>query len=198
MKAWRQRQLHSLSWPRPIHTTLHKQNLRRRSACARRTPRYRRRSAAIQEKLSRVPPGKPPAPFQGPVSCNACAAHEAGTSLRDEETARQPFRRCLVPGTTREHANAAPTALQGTRPAFRPAPTQATLPLCGVSITRPTKPRTGDQPGCHRGSCVSHVLRLAGHVAIRCYPEGPGSYARLFRAGIVCTIIVMVISGERT
>lgn len=31
---------------------------------------------------------------------------------------------------------------------------------------------TGNHPGCHRASCVSHGLRLVGHVAIRCYPEG--------------------------
>lgn len=126
-----------------------------------------------------------------PASCRPAHRFEM-------KIARQPFRRCIVPGTTRKHANASPTALQGTRPASQPASTQATLPLCGVSITRLTRPRTGDQPGCRRGSCVSHVLCFALHVAIRCYPEGPGSYAWLFRTRIVCTMMLMVISGDRT
>jgi transposase len=55
-----------------------------------------------------------------------------------------------------------------------------------------------DRDGNRRASCVSHVLRFAVHVAIRCYPEGPPSYAQLSRAGIVCTTMLMVISGDRT
>ena len=46
-----------------------------------------------------------------------------------------------------------------------PAPTQATLPDYGVSITSPTRRGTGDQPGTHSSSRVSHRLRNVGHVA---------------------------------
>ena len=152
-----------------------------------------RRATAVgpppsQEKLSRVLPGKPPAPFQGPACTRQDASRSTGTSLRDVHTARQPFRRRMrpAPPVARERF---PHCLAGTAPQpSGQASTQATLPLCGISITRLTRPRTGNQPGCRRGSCVSHVLCLAGRVASRCYSAGPGPYARLFRAGIVCTI----------
>jgi hypothetical protein len=56
-----------------------------------------------------------------------------------EMNTRQPFRRRIVPGTTREHANDHATALQHVRPApvfapakDGPAPTQATLPDYGL------------------------------------------------------------------
>src|SRR5262249_29491188 len=91
--------------------------------------------------------------------------------------------------------NEPPLPCRGHRPASRPTPTQATLPPCGVSITRLSRPGTGNHPGGRRASCVSHVLRLASHVAIRRYPEGPPSRARLSRAGTVSTRTVGDFGG---
>ena len=75
---------------------------------------------------------------------------------------------------------------------FQSAPSEATstwatLPCCRISNTWPTKPGTGYHSGPYSTSRVSLVLHLSGHVAIRCYPEGPVSYVRLSRNGIVST-----------
>lgn len=56
-----------------------------------------------------------------------------------------------------------------------PAPTRATLPRCGISITRATPHRApATKSGRRSGSRVSDVLRPIGHVARRVRPSGPG------------------------
>ena len=98
--------------------------------------------------------------------------HSLGSnSLQQLHTARQPFRRRIALSTTCQHANDLRLPCRKNRPGSRPASTEATLPLCGVSITWLTTPGTEHHPGCHRASCISYGLCFEGHVAIRCYPE---------------------------
>jgi len=69
-----------------------------------------------------------------------------------------------------------------------PASTQATLPHCGVSITRLIRPGTGYHPGCHNGSRVNVSRHLMCHVARRCYPSKPWLYVRRSRSAILSTM----------
>ena len=107
-----------------------------------------------------------------------CPRHAGSTQTRSE--IRQLFR-CLRPAPPVANERVR-TACTEHRPASQPASTQATLPLYGLSITWFSTPGTGNPPGSRRASCVSHVLCLAGHVAIRRYPDVPPSYAQLSRA----------------
>ena len=68
-----------------------------------------------------------------------------------------------------------------------PASTWTTLPRYGFSITRLTRPGTGNHPGRRSDSCVSHDLHFSGHVAIRRYPEDTATVCPPFRDGIVST-----------
>jgi len=79
---------------------------------------------------------------------------------------RHRFRRCIVPGTTRKHANKTATALQRFCPALdtapaavRPASTCGTLPGYGVSITW----LTGQAPGTTPAAAV--LPKLVLHIA---------------------------------
>jgi hypothetical protein len=73
------------------------------------------------------------------------------------------------PGTTPE-ANRIPTALQGC--CGSPRPTCGTLPQCGLSTTRTTRPGTGNHSGSHTASQVIDGCRSCVHVARGRYPSG--------------------------
>jgi hypothetical protein len=116
----------------------------------------------------------------------------------DRETARQPFRRCIVSGTTREHANDHATALQHVRQApacFLLRPHSPTTAFESPGL--PT-PGTGNHTGCRSGSCVSHFLHFTDHVATECYPGDTAVVCPAFQHGIVSTSNRLVISGGRT
>jgi hypothetical protein len=65
------------------------------------------------------------------------------------------------------------------------APTCGTLPDCGISNTRPTRPGTGYHSGRRSPSQVSDALRPIGHVARRCHPPGRSPYVPGSRPSIV-------------
>jgi hypothetical protein len=65
------------------------------------------------------------------------------------------------------------------------APTCGTLPDCGISNTRPTRPGTGYHSGRRSPSQVSDALRPIGHVARRYHPPGRSSYVPGSRPSIV-------------
>lgn len=68
------------------------------------------------------------------------------------------------------------------------APTRGTLPDCGISITRPTKPGTGHHSGRRSPSQVSDALRPIGHVARGFHPPGHTPYVSGPRPSIVSTV----------
>jgi hypothetical protein len=76
-----------------------------------RTPSVRRHGTLVLPDKSRVTARAVPRTSEAGYS-RLLARHR-----RSVHTARQPFRRGLVPGTTRKHTNGIPTALQGYRPA---------------------------------------------------------------------------------
>src|SRR5262249_54189035 len=101
---------------------------------------------------------------------------------------RPRFRRCHVPGTTRQHTNESATALQRTSLSLRP------LLLAGHSQTGLLKHRGDQFPGTgsttsgrHSPSQLSDALRPADHVPRGRYSSGLAPYVPGSRLGIVST-----------
>jgi hypothetical protein len=90
----------------------------------------------------------------------------------------------FVLGTTRARERAC-HCLAARSPDIASAPTCGTLPDCGISNTRPTKPGTGYHSGRRSPSQVSDALRPISHVARRCHPPGRSPYVPGSRPGIV-------------
>ena len=145
-----------------IHTTQQEKTI----GGSRRALNARRVSAVDPPPRQKNPPGFH---CRGRLHLSRDRSPHAGSCAgRQEKLHVSPFVVALCPAPpvstrTRPHCLAGSSA----RPS-RPASTQATLPLYGVSITWRTRPGTGNQPGSRRGSCVSHVHRPAGHVTSRC------------------------------
>ena len=96
------------------------------------------------------------------------------------------------PGTTRSHANESrlpcrDIARPPGRLLLKPHSPSAAFGTPELPTQAP-----GNHPGSGRGSCVSHALRLAGHVAIRFWPEGPTAVCAIlpnhtpFASGLAC------------
>ena len=137
----------------------------------------RRAFVAISLPQESPPPGR--------FSCNRDHAFPkdgstiAPADRQDRNIARHRFRRCIVPGTTRQHAHEQRTALPSPRlPDFRLPPAIAELLLAALSQTSAFEPpgrpsqAPGHHPGCRSPSQVSSGLRIIGHVARGCYPSG--------------------------
>jgi hypothetical protein len=110
----------------------------------------------------------------------------AAGSYRNGLRTRPRFRRCIVSGTTRKHANEAATALQQSSLDSHP------LLLAGHSQTGLLKhqgdlfPGTGSTTsGRHSPSQLSDDLRPADHVPRGRYPSGLAPYVPGSRLGIV-------------
>ena len=144
----------------------------------------RRRFAATRRPLSRVDLLKPRSlPARGRRT--RIHSPSAGTLSKRVKT-RPRFRRCFVPGTTRQHANESATALQQSSLDSHP------LLLAGHSQTGLLEhrgdlfPGTGSTtPGRHSPSQLSDDLRPADHVPRGCYPSGLAPYVPGSRLGIV-------------
>jgi hypothetical protein len=183
------------SYPCPIHSGSGPETSYQRFTARRRTSPVRRHFAATRRSLSRANLLKPRSlPARGRRT--RIHSSPAGTLPKRVET-RPRFRRCLVPGTTRKHANEAATALQRTSLDSHP------LLLAGHSQTGLFKhqgdlfPGTGSTtPGRHSPSQLSDDLRPADHVPRGRYPSGLAPYVPGSRLGIVSAMLA--ISGDRT
>ncbi len=172
------------SCPCPIHSGSGPETSYQRFTARRRTSPVRRRFAATRRPLSRADLLQPRSlPARGRRT--RIHSPSAGTLPKRVKT-RPRFRRCSVPGTTRQHANESATALQRTSPDSRP------LLLAGHSQTGLLKhrgdlfPGTGSTtPGRHSPSQLSDDLRLADHVPRGRYPSGLAPYVPGSRLGIV-------------
>jgi hypothetical protein len=85
--------------------------------------------------------------------------------------ARQSFRCCTAPGTTRKRANDSTTALQSIRRASARFYLDHSPPLRPFNHLTDKARHRATKRGSRSGSCVSHTLRFMGHVAIGCYSE---------------------------
>ncbi len=172
------------SCPCPIHSGSGPETSYQRFTAWRRTSPVRRPFAATRRPLSRADLLQPPSlPGRG----RRTRSHSPSASTLPKRVKTRPrFRRCLVPGTTRQHANESATALQ------RPSPDSRPLLLAGHSQTGLLKhrgdlfPGTGSTtPGRHSPSQLSDDLRPADHVPRGRYPSGLAPYVPGSRLGIV-------------
>ena len=100
-----------------------------------------------------------------------------------KRNARRPFRCRIVPGTTRQHANASPLPCREQRPASRPAVyLDHTPPLRRFEHLA----YLGQAPGTNPAAIEVPALALSVTMRVtslsRCYPAGPWKYAQLSRA----------------
>ena len=183
------------SCPCPIHSGSGPETSYQRFTAWRRTSPVRRLFAATRRLLSRADLLKPRSlPARGRRT--RIHSSSAGTLSKWVKT-RPRFRRCFVPGTTRQHTSEAATALQQSSLDSHP------LLLAGHAQTGLFKhrgdliPGTGSTtPGHHSPSQLSDDLRPAGHVPRGCYPSGLAPYVPGSRLGIVSAMLA--ISGDRT
>lgn len=183
------------SCPCPIHSGSGPETSYQCFTARRRTSPVRRPFAAKRRPLSRADLFKP---RSLPARGRRTRTHSPPAGALPKWVKTRPrFRRRLVPGTTRQHANETATALQRTSPDSRP------LLLAGHSQTGLLKhrgdlfPGTGSTtPGRHSPSQLSDDLRLADHVPRGRYPSGLAPYVPGSRLGIVSA--AWAISGDRT
>jgi hypothetical protein len=153
-------------------------------------------SVAISLPKDDAPPGAtsfgriPFLPRTGEVaSASSPARHPTGKT-------RQPFRRCLVPSTTCQHANQKPTALQvpGRLPPLLLRPLSPT-----TAFQAPGQPHARHRlpAGCCNGSQVIDGLRSTGHVASGFDTTEQSSYVPGSRPAIVARRLTPSFQGPK-
>lgn len=164
-----------------------------RSSCGKQTPEVFPREpcsslghARHAASKGQNPPGPSPLAAvtsrQGQEAGAACSHATPAPMSSGRVKSRQPFRRRprlrkdAVPGTTRKHANGAPTALRSPRPARAGSYSGHTPPLRFFKHPEDLSPGTGYHAGNHSGSQVSAGLRTNGHVARGELPPGLAPY----------------------
>lgn len=166
----------------PIHTATHPKTKKRPPPCARHTTSVRRQCAAKREELFRVP-------LPWPLTPSHRSPAENQPAIRDLDSLFKlpvgPFVVALVPGTTRQHANEAATALQSPR---RASARSLLRPLSPATAFE-TPDRPSQAPGTSPAAAVVPALAKAFVTWVTSLsgvtPKTPPPYVCAFRRGIV-------------